>query len=224
MIDAQSEQAGRGSRQQLAGPHPPPVTGWGETSQPRKPSGSSPDYSDTSVPSVASVSFPFSQKIAVILGNYNHSPTPRGLPFPDASSHEPIASIPFIFNHFAHLPAAQTHQNLPPKTCESGALFILDSGLGTLDPLPRQTEAAAGYEALISSHLRFTLYRVIRKSYIVNFGNPIQGNASVFRHPPGLKPKFCRLSTSHATQTLVPELFAQSEIKNLKSKIIEFHP
>jgi hypothetical protein len=53
---------------------------------------------------------------------------------------------------------------------------------------------------------------------------PRQGNASVFRHPPGLNPKSRRRLAFIAPQTIVPVMFVQSKIKNLKSKIIEIYP
>jgi hypothetical protein len=42
---------------------------------------------------------------------------PGGFPAPGAPGLAPSAKNPFIFNHFARIPAAQNHRNLPLKTC-----------------------------------------------------------------------------------------------------------
>jgi hypothetical protein len=77
---------------------------------------------------------------------------------------------------------------------------------------------------LIPPFLIFPFSFLIAITSVMENRKPKQGNASVFRYPPGLNPKNAS-STIHAlSQTLVTAPFLQSKIKNLKSKTIEIYP
>jgi DNA-binding transcriptional ArsR family regulator len=64
-----------------------------------------------------------SKKFAVILGNYSHARTPRGLPMRIAQSHEPDATKPFVFHHIVFISTARFSVVFTPKNPRFTAYF-----------------------------------------------------------------------------------------------------